>query len=139
MDGGLISELLLSFCSVRSACAARHLAADLLAIAARLDAFLHDVVLMPLARRRTIPAGVGARGVSVFRHRAAAGRQGGGQRAERLAVHHRFVRRDMIIGVRPTLFQLAEAVMGRLVAELCTVADRLDVPVMLVSLIIGTG
>jgi hypothetical protein len=39
------------------------------------------------------------------------------------------------LSLAPSLLQLAEAVMGRLVAELGTVADRLDVPVMLVSLI----
>ena len=52
--------------------AARHLAADLLAFTARLDALLHDLVLLPLARRRTVAACIGARPVGVFGVGAAA-------------------------------------------------------------------
>ena len=113
--------------------------ADFLAIAARFDALLHAFIRMSLARRRTIAAGVATSLMGVLRHWTAAGHQGGRQRTERLTIHCCLMRRAMILGERSTFFQLAEAVMGRLVADLGTVADCLDVPVMLVSLIIGTG
>src|SRR6516165_4036013 len=57
----------------RASVAVGHLTADLLALTARLDAFLHHLVLVPLAGRRTVPAGVGARPVGVFGVGAAAG------------------------------------------------------------------
>src|SRR5262249_23218039 len=59
--------------------AARHPAADLLALTARLDALLHDLVMLPLARRRTVPAGIGARPVGVLGVGAAASHQRGRQ------------------------------------------------------------
>jgi hypothetical protein len=42
------------------------------------------------------------------------------------------------LGVGSTLLDFGEAMMGRLITDLDTFADRFDVPVVLVSFLIGT-
>jgi hypothetical protein len=113
-------------------------AADLFAIVARLDALFHDSVLMALARRGTVAAGVGTGDMGVFRHRAATSHQSGRQSAEFLAVHRRLVSLSVMLGVRPALLNLAQTVVARLVADLGTFIQDLDMPVVLMPFI-ATG
>jgi hypothetical protein len=115
-----------------------HRAADLFAIVARLDALLHDSVLMALACHGTVAAGVGTGGMGVFRHRAAACHQSGRQSAECLTVHGRLVSLGVMFGVRSALLDFAEAVAARLVADLATFIQDLDMPVVLMPFI-ATG
>ena len=116
----------------RLSTAARHLATNLLAIAAGFHTLLHDLGFLPLARRRAVATGVGARLMGIFRHRAAASHQCGCQRAECLAVDCRLMRFGVMIGVRITLLGFAEAMMCRLVADLGALAHDLDVLIVLV-------
>jgi hypothetical protein len=93
---------------------------------------------MALARRGTVAASVGTRGMSVFRHRAATGHQSGRQSAECLAVHRRLVSLGVMFSVRSALLDFAEAMVARLVADLGTFIQGLDMPVVLMPFV-GTG
>jgi hypothetical protein len=117
------------------AAAARHLSANFLAVTASLYALDHDLGRLPLARCRTVAAGVGTRLMRVLRHRAATSHKRRRQRAESLTVNRRFVGLGVVFSVGSALRGFAEAMMRRLITGLGAFVHNLDVFVVLMPFV----